>query len=69
MSHFKLGKKMGKNWKEKGKKDNKRCTTLLRVGNCTKTTPKTQKNNEILRKTETDLWVQPVRALPGGSSN
>jgi hypothetical protein len=27
----------------------------------------TKKNNEILRKTETDKWVQPVGALPGGS--
>jgi hypothetical protein len=58
---------MGKNWQEKREKDTGRCTTLLQVGNCTKTTPKTQKTNEILRKTETDKWVQPVRALPGGS--
>jgi hypothetical protein len=36
------------------------------VENCTKTTPQTQKTNEILIKTETDVWVQPVRALPGG---
>jgi hypothetical protein len=24
---------------------------------------------KILRKTETDIWVQPVRALPGGSNH
>jgi hypothetical protein len=64
-----LEKRWGKTGRKKGKKTLRDARHSYVWETARKTLRKHNKNNEILRKTETDLWVQPVRALPAGSSN